>query len=86
MWQGTPGLTLSFPLQTVNKKASHPLLACGFSVGSGAAGDLSVWGNGMQLYLVQFDLLLLREVAIAVLEVLQNHFLPRSIAEKGGLM
>lgn len=34
-------------------------------------------------YLVQFNLLLLGEVAVAVFEVFQNHFLPRSIAEKG---
>lgn len=34
-------------------------------------------------YLVQFNLLLLGEVAVAVFEVFQNHFLQRSIAERG---
>ena len=41
--------------------------------------------HGVHAYLVQVYLLLLTEVPVAVLEVFQNHFLPRSI-EKGELV
>lgn len=41
--------------------------------------ELGTWGE----YLVQFYLLLLTEVTITVLEVFQDHFLPRSIEKRG---
>lgn len=51
-------------------------------------GEMGKWDESVpkgctSTYLVQFNLLLLGEVAVAVFEVFQNHFLQRSIAESG---
>lgn len=75
----------------VNKSLSRPSLCLEDFLSAVAPQGTSVlWGEaeseelGTQgTYLVQFYLLLLREVPVTVLEVFQNHFLPRSVEKRG---